>query len=123
MATTYKIIKTFFQLRRAKSLEWTEVNPVLLLGEPGFETDTNKLKIGDGETPWNDLYYLDCDFSVSVDGKTISFNDEEKLHLYGYATANTGTVPSKGEDGTLNWIPVSNDERISDEEIYEIIDN
>ena len=35
-----------------------KANPVLSAGEPGFELDTGKLKIGDGSTYWNDLPYL-----------------------------------------------------------------
>ncbi len=42
-------------LRRDTSANWTENNPVLSSGEPGFEIDTNLLKIGDGSNPWNDL--------------------------------------------------------------------
>lgn len=33
-------------------------NPVLALGEPGYETDTNRWKVGDGVTPWNGLPYF-----------------------------------------------------------------
>jgi hypothetical protein len=42
-------------LRRDTSTNWSENNPVLASGEPGYETDTGKLKIGDGSTTWNDL--------------------------------------------------------------------
>jgi len=42
-------------LRRDSSANWETNNPVLLSGEPGYETDTNKLKIGDGVTAWSDL--------------------------------------------------------------------
>jgi len=50
------------QLRRDTSSNWSTRNPVLFLGEPGFETDTNKLKLGDGTSTWNDLGYLTPDF-------------------------------------------------------------
>lgn len=43
------------QLRRDIKVNWETVNPVLRVGEPGFEIDTNILKIGDGGTAWNDL--------------------------------------------------------------------
>lgn len=36
---------------------WTTNNPVLLAGEIGVESDTNKFKIGDGTTAWNSLAY------------------------------------------------------------------
>lgn len=46
------------QVRRDVSSNWTAINPVLALGEPGLETDTLKLKFGDGVTAWNSLPYL-----------------------------------------------------------------
>ena len=46
------------QLRRDTAANWTAANPVLLLGEVGFETDTRKLKLGDGTTAWNTLLYV-----------------------------------------------------------------
>jgi hypothetical protein len=42
-------------LRRDSSANWETNNPVLLSGEPGYETDTGKLKIGDGVSTWLDL--------------------------------------------------------------------
>jgi microcystin-dependent protein len=46
------------QLRRDTSANWGTANPVLLKGEPGFETDTGRLKVGDGATAWNVLAYF-----------------------------------------------------------------
>jgi len=40
--------------------QWTALNPVLLAGEPGLESNTQNLKIGDGLTPWNKLSYHGC---------------------------------------------------------------
>lgn len=40
--------------------EWTSKNPRLQNGEPGFEEETGKLKIGDGVKHWNDLPYVDA---------------------------------------------------------------
>jgi hypothetical protein len=36
------------QARRGTAAEWTSSNPTLSAGEFGFETDTLKLKIGNG---------------------------------------------------------------------------
>jgi hypothetical protein len=44
-------------LRRDSLGNWQSNNPVLLSGEPGYETNTGKLKVGDGITPWNQLSY------------------------------------------------------------------
>lgn len=46
------------QLRRGTASEWSTANPVLDEGEPGLELGvTDKVKYGDGTTPWNDLDY------------------------------------------------------------------
>ena len=45
------------QFKRGIASRWAELNPVLQAGEPGFVTDENRLKIGDGITAWNDLPY------------------------------------------------------------------
>lgn len=47
-----------FKLRRDSSSVWTAINPVLSDGEPGVESDTGRLKIGDGATPWTGLDYF-----------------------------------------------------------------
>jgi hypothetical protein len=44
-------------IRRDTAANWTTVNPVLLNGEWGFETDARKLKIGNGTSAWNALAY------------------------------------------------------------------
>jgi hypothetical protein len=46
------------RLRRDTAANWTASNPTLLLGEVGFETDTRKLKLGDGTTAWTSLLYV-----------------------------------------------------------------
>lgn len=50
-------VQTRIKLRRATAAVWGNVNPVLALGEPGYETDTGKEKRGDGNTAWNSLPY------------------------------------------------------------------
>ena len=51
-------ILTTFQLKRGTAQRWIEVNPILKQGEPGFEYDTGKLKIGDGIRHWTELVYI-----------------------------------------------------------------
>lgn len=45
------------QYRRDTAANWTAANPVLALGEPGWETDTKRRKVGDGTTAWASLAY------------------------------------------------------------------
>lgn len=49
--------------RRATAADWTAGNPVLGPGEWALETDTRRLKLGDGTTAWNDLPYFDQEMS------------------------------------------------------------
>ena len=49
------------QIRRDVAANWTAANPVLKSGEPGLETDTGRLKFGDGATAWNSLPYFQTD--------------------------------------------------------------
>ncbi len=46
------------QIANKSADAWTLQNPVLLLGQLGLETDTNKLKAGDGVTAWVSLPYI-----------------------------------------------------------------
>jgi hypothetical protein len=46
-----------FQHKRGTASKWITVNPILLSGEPGYETDTGKFKIGNGILAWIDLPY------------------------------------------------------------------
>lgn len=47
-----------YQIRRDTAANWTSANPVLRAGELGLETDTYKLKAGDGTSAWSALGYL-----------------------------------------------------------------
>ena len=46
------------QLKRGKAATWEKLDPILAYGEPGFEGDTGRLKIGDGISKWSELNYF-----------------------------------------------------------------
>ncbi len=46
------------QLKRGTAADWTSANPTLAAGQPGYETDTGDMKIGDGVTAWASLGYF-----------------------------------------------------------------
>lgn len=48
-------INTKIQLRKGTDSEWNLANPVLAIGEPGYDSTNGIIKIGDGTTNWNDL--------------------------------------------------------------------
>ena len=56
-----KELNTRIQLKHGLAAKWTERNPVLLEGEIGIETDTLKMKVGNGTSNWKALGYLGAD--------------------------------------------------------------
>ena len=57
---------TRMQQRRGTATMWTNANPILGVAEIGYETDTNKFKIGDGTNRWADLsYFVDLDTMIA----------------------------------------------------------
>ena len=92
MATT--MIKSVFQFRRATASEWESVNPILRVGEPGYDTDSKRHKIGDGVTAWNSLPFQDgeeyvvnratcSDFpEVGKDNVIYKAKDEKKVYQW-----------------------------------------
>lgn len=52
-----KTLNTRQKQKYDTSTNWTTNNPVLLAGELGIESDTNKFKIGNGTSAWNELDY------------------------------------------------------------------
>jgi hypothetical protein len=49
---------TRIRLRGDSSENWQQVNPILGLREPAYDETTRQLKVGDGQTPWNELPYV-----------------------------------------------------------------
>ena len=66
---------TRMQQRRGTATQWTTANPTLNAGEIGWESDTNKFKIGDGTNGWSALdYFADVDSTVNpAFGSSITF--------------------------------------------------
>jgi hypothetical protein len=60
------------KLRRDTSARWTSINPTLGSGEPGLETDTLKIKYGDGATVWTGLQYAAGGSGGAFTGGTIN---------------------------------------------------
>jgi hypothetical protein len=107
------------QLRRDTAANWTSTNPTLASGELGIETNTAKLKLGNGSTAWNSLaywtggsawtggtasgYYAPAVVSVT-DASTISVNAASGNYFRVTLTSAVGStrvagVPSNPVDG------------------------
>ena len=46
------------QIKRGTAADWLAANPILAQGELGLETDTNKMKAGNGTSSWFELQYI-----------------------------------------------------------------
>ena len=55
-----------FLLRSATKAEWQQSNAILSKGEPGTESDTGQMKVGNGTLSWNDLPYVSSGSVASI---------------------------------------------------------
>jgi hypothetical protein len=78
-------VNTRLQVRRGSSGGWTSANPTLYAGEIGYETDSGRIKVGDGTTAWTSLDYnvvvptgflagSGLSVSVATDGSTVTYS-------------------------------------------------
>lgn len=104
------IVRTIFQFRRAMAAEW-EANKTVIpaCGEPCFIIDQHALKIGDGETTFENLPSIGgVHVQIAADGKSVVIEDNT-MKIMGFDAAATGAQPRKTADGTIEWIVPSTD--------------
>ena len=95
---------TRMQQRRGTAAQWISTNsgngPTLNAGEIGFESDTNKFKIGDGINHWIALdYFIDANSTVNPSfGTSITF---EGATADAHETTLTVTDPTADRTITL----------------------
>lgn len=83
---------TTIKFRRDTSTNWTTANPIPAQGEPCYETDTGKLKIGNGSDYYSNLPY------VSDGGGSVDLPIASSTTLGGIKVGNNLSI---AEDGTL----------------------
>ena len=123
-----------FYFKRGKASSWQSQNLLLGPGEPGFEIDTGKLKVGNGIDKWNDLPYINYDpvenenaYFVEAngalptgdikDGTFCVLNDE----LYVRMNGNWKKLENSG--GQIQVIKIKSDSGVSvDGKTYETFD-
>jgi hypothetical protein len=85
--------------------QWASLNPVLMAGEPGLESDSKNLKIGDGRSSWDKLPYHGCP------GYWGSFWDETSQVA---TLANTAyPIKLRQSDATSRGVKIISDGRIT----------
>jgi hypothetical protein len=96
MYTPYKNIR----FRRDTAANFTSKDPILQEGEPGFETDTGLVKIGDGVTAWTSLDYIGVGYFVKADGTT---NIQYSSGSQKIGNVSGGNYAEFEADGTLEF--------------------
>jgi len=90
---------TRLRMRGGTAAEWTAANPVLLSREFGIETDTRRLKMGDGTTAWASLPY----FLAGADVR----GQVSRLTSYQIPSAAQSVYRAIGATGTLDTATAS----------------
>jgi hypothetical protein len=95
--------QTVIKLRRDTASNWTTADSVLGSGEPGLETDTGKIKFGDGSTAWTSLAYsydaVENDFG-SVALTTLTNGDVLQYDGTDWTNAQLDALPTQtGQSG------------------------
>lgn len=109
------------QLRNDTASNWTSADPTLAAGEIGIETDTSKLKLGDGTTAWSSLGYFepssletlsDVVITDATTGEILQFDGTDWVNAAIDAlpsqTGNSGTYLTT-DGSTASWASVSTD--------------
>ena len=101
------------KIRRGTAAQWSSTNPVLGAGEPGYETDTRKIKYGDGAATWNTLSYAYVDTASSAFNAPIQYTPTvlagpiPTASALGIITNGLSTATNLSAAGNI-FIPTSN---------------
>ena len=103
-----KTLNTRIQIRNDLAATWTEKNPVLLKGEMGVETDTRKIKIGDGLNKWSALGYSGADVAdiekVIADNRDTTYSLEPTGEQTDAQALSTIESPKDGDTAIIKRV-------------------
>ena len=99
-------MSVILQLRNDTSTNWTTYNPILAEGEIGIESDTKKIKVGDGVKTWAQLDYWVKPLTSEMITTALGFTPYDSSNPAGY-TDNVGTVTSAPKVACANVIGIS----------------
>ena len=91
------------KLRAGTAVQWGAANPILASGECGLETDTRKLKVGDGTTAWSSLGY--CIDAVFTDTMLAKLNGVQSGAQVNPAAATSGELAALTENTSRLFSP------------------
>lgn len=102
------------QQRRDTAAAWTSANPTLSGGEIGYETDTKKIKVGDGTTAWVSLGYAATGTVTSITAGT---------GLSGGTISSSGTIAIDSTVATLTGTQNLTNKTLINDSLTGILEN
>lgn len=94
-------VQTRIQSRRDTAANWTSTNPVLSAGEFGYETDTTKLKVGNGSSAWTALGYISASQTTANVSSGLVYITSGSLSITNAAPLNLDNVFTSTYDNYL----------------------
>lgn len=86
------------QFKRGSTATLQNIIPAA--GEPIWDKELEKLKVGDGVRPYSELPYVG---DVSVDGDSIELDENHLVSIFGFGDAVEASSPVKSADGKIEW--------------------
>lgn len=104
-----RTLQAKLKVRSDTATNWQSNNPVLLQGEPALETDTNKLKFGNGTSAYNDLPYISSG-AVTVEANPAEEATEQlnTIEINGVVyEVSSNMLVDLGDVGVLSGVPTT----------------
>jgi len=94
------------QLRRDSVADWYSNNPTLASGEPGVETDTHRLRIGDGATATTSLAVHQPIRTYAATGDVTLADSDDYTHVFvtTSTTDRTITLPTAADNANRQYV-------------------
>lgn len=98
---TQTLKNVILQLRTGSATQWAASTRILAVGEPGVETDTGRIKVGDGTNLWSGLPWSGAAISKSTSNGSLMVNGAD-IVVYALPVA-TSDVLGGGEIFKRYW--------------------
>lgn len=107
---TQTLKNVILQLRTGSATQWAASTRILAVGEPGVETDSGRIKIGDGTNLWSALPWSGAAIGKSSTNGALTINGADVV-VYVLPTATSDTLGGhqirqrhrKGHCGQCDW--------------------
>ena len=96
MSLLAKLVR--IRLRRGTTEKWADADPVLDPGEPGWDSSTGHLRIGDGVQPWSDLTRVGEDLAAEAVQSHVDAPVAHEASQVGYDGAAGGATVDEALD-------------------------